>query len=108
MLLGKISGYSENVMVQQKPRNIDLISEQKQQDKFKNINENFITFRKPSKCKTKESKKCIPLSNSFHDLQINEQVDNSGDNTDDGNEYNNVNNHRCGEMTYNVRKGYIR
>ena len=38
--------------------------------------------------------KCIPLSNSFHDLQINDQVNDSGDNTDDDNEYNNVNNDR--------------
>ena len=108
------SGYSENVIVQQKSRNIDLISEQKQQNKFKNINGNFITFRKPSKCKTKESKKCIPLSNGFRDPQINDQVNDSGDNTDDDNEYNNVNNDRdsikrnCGEMTYNVSNGYIR
>ena len=63
LLIDKISGLSENLMEQDKSRNINSISD----DKFKNINENFITFRKPSKYKVKELNKCIPLSNSFND-----------------------------------------
>ena len=69
----------------------DLIFERDQQEILKNINEEFITFRKPAKAIPTQFNKDIQLANGFNDLYIDDNDDNDDDNDDVDNEYNNGN-----------------
>ena len=87
LLVKNISGSSTNVLERDKSIGTDLIFERDQQEILKNINEEFITFRKRAKSIPTQSNKDIQLANCFNDLYINDNDDN--DDVDD--EYNNGN-----------------
>ena len=95
LLVKNISGSSTNVLERDKSIGTDLIFERDQQEILKNINEEFITFRKPAKAIPTQFNKDIQLANRFNDLYINDKDDNDDDNEDDNddvdNEYNNGN-----------------
>ena len=94
LLVKNISGSSTNALERDKSIGTDLIFERDQQEILKNINEEFITFRKPAKAIPTQYNKDIQLANRFNDLYINDKDDNDDDNEDDNdvdNEYNNGN-----------------
>ena len=91
LLVKNISGSSTNVLERDKSIETDLIFERDQQEILKNINEEFITFRKPAKAIPTQFNKDIQLANGFNDLYINDNDDNDDDNDDVDNEYNNGN-----------------
>ena len=49
-----------------------LVSEFNQQNNFKNVKDDFIAFKNPSKRKPVQLRKNIQMSNRFNDLYIND------------------------------------
>ena len=71
-LVKTLSRNSTNVLKRDKSSETDLVAEYFQQNNLKNVKEDFIPFKNPSKHQPVQLRKHIQLSNRFNDLYIND------------------------------------